>query len=321
VALLLGQPLLLTGEPGTGKSALARSIAAELFSGRYLELQVKSGTGRTDLLYRLDELGRFRDAQPNRTPRRLLDYFEAQPLGEAILRACGPDAVLCDKAGRTLTGPEPFLKDLLGERRSSDPPTARDLLPEAQDWTGPERWVVLIDEIDKAPRDTPNDLLEEFEKFAFAIPELNLKIVPPPGAPRPIVVVTSNSERGLPDAFLRRCAYHHIRFPKGPALREIVEARLGHVRFRNTSAKDRLDSHLDDLLALFTDLRRELRRPPATAELLAWLKLLAEDEAVKQRGDRASLRPALEKSAGVIAKWPEDLDRAAMVIANWAEEQ
>jgi MoxR-like ATPase len=252
--------------------------------------------------------------------RRLLDYFEAQPLGEAILRACGPDTALCDKAGRVLTGAEPFLDDLLGVRRSGGPPTARDLLPEAKDWAGPERWVVLIDEIDKAPRDTPNDLLEEFEKFAFAIPELNLKIVPPPGSPRPVVVVTSNSERGLPDAFLRRCAYHHIRFPDGPTLRRIVEVRLADVIIRDISAATQLDAHLDDLLRLFTNLRRELRRPPATAELLAWLKLLAEDEAVGRPGGRAALHPALERSAGVIAKWPEDLERAAIVIANWAKE-
>jgi MoxR-like ATPase len=102
-----------------------------------------------------------------------------------------------------------------------------DLLGNPPDWTSPERWVVLIDEIDKTPRDTPNDLLEEFERMSFVIPELGVKVVPPEGARRPVVIVTSNSERSLPDAFLRRCAFHHITFPSDADLRRIIERRLG----------------------------------------------------------------------------------------------
>jgi MoxR-like ATPase len=230
VALLLGQPLLLTGEPGTGKTTLAAALAHERFSDRFLEMQVKSGSGREDLLYQIDEMGRFRDAQPNRTPKRLLAYFDPRPLGEAILRACAPDTPLYHRSGAALSGDEIFLDEVFGKERARRVPEVRDLLPEAKDWTKAERWVVLIDEIDKAPRDTPNDLLEEFERMQFAIPELDLRVVPPKDAPRPVVIVTSNSEKSLPDAFLRRCAFHHISFPGDTELRTIIASRLADLK-------------------------------------------------------------------------------------------
>src|SRR5262249_2528378 len=148
------------------------------------------------------EMARFRDAQPKRTPLKLLDSFELRPLGEAIVRACPPDTALLHRSGRTLSANESFLNEVFGVGRQHRVPIARDLLPDAKNWTAPERWVVLVDEIDKAPRDTPNDLLEVFERMEFAIPELNLRVRPPTDAPRPVVIVTSDSEKSLPDAFL-----------------------------------------------------------------------------------------------------------------------
>lgn len=307
VALLLGQPLLVSGEPGTGKTTLARAIADELFSGRYLEMQVKSSTARNDLLYRIDELARFRDAHRQGASRPLLDYFELQPLGEAIVRACGPDAPLFDRAGRLLFGNEPFLREVFGERqRRNTLPTLRALLPAAQSWTGPERCVVLIDEIDKAPRDTPNDLLEEFEHMSFAIPELGIKVVPPTGAPRPVVIVTSNSEKSLPDAFLRRCAFHHIEFPSREELRKIIEQRLGAVVINDAK-------WLTRLLELIDQLRTELTNAPSTAEILALLHLLKDAKNSKELTARLNL------SLAAFVKLPQDLITARHMIASWED--
>lgn len=199
-ALILGRPLLLSGEPGCGKTELGFSVARKLGISNVYFFAVKSDSEAQRLFYEFDAVRRFHAAQAFSSlsasdpaaldPRNFIRY---QALGLAILAACPAESV----AHLRLTN---------------------DKVPEA-----PVRSVVVIDEIDKAPRDFPNDLLNELDQLWFRVPELAGWVTEPsqPEIPRgamdassrPIVVMTSNLERQLPDAFLRRCVFHHIEHP------------------------------------------------------------------------------------------------------------
>lgn len=215
-ALAVGRPLLVTGEPGCGKTMLAWSVAAELGLGDVLAFHTRSDHQARDVLYSFDHLQRFYHAQvqdPLATqPER---YVRWQALGEAI---------------RSQT-----------------------------------QRLVLIDEIDKAPRDFPNDLLDEIDRMEFHVPEFGWSFA---AAHRPIVIITSNSERQLPDPFLRRCVFHYIEFPSPDRLREIVLQRL-----ESAGVSERLvNAALGRFLAL-RDLPG-LEKKPATAELIMWTNVL-----------------------------------------------
>ena len=216
-AIALERPLLVKGEPGTGKTELARQVAASL-GLPILEWNVKSTTRAQQGLYEYDAVSRLRDSQ----------------LGEARVHDIG------------------------------------NYIRKGKLWQAFEaeaKVVLLIDEIDKADIEFPNDLLQELDRMEFHVYETGATIR---ARHRPVVVITSNNEKELPDAFLRRCFFHYIRFPDAETLKRIVDVHF-------PGLKPRL---LDEALNQFLELRgaQGLKKKPSTSELLDWLKLiLAED--------------------------------------------
>ena len=239
VALALGQPLLITGEPGTGKTRLADSIAWE-FGLELLKFYTKTTSTATDLFYHYDALRHFQDIQLQKE-RPLEKYITCNALGLAILLA-------------------------------NPTKEARRFLPDSLKGSEPVRSVVLIDEIDKAPRDLPNDVLNEIEDMTFFIREFSDEPFSAQKNFRPIVVMTSNSEKDLPDAFLRRCVYYHIPFPDENTLKEIVRERFkSDAEMRGVLQ----GGFLDEAVSHFYNLRSlNLKKAPATAEFLSWLSML-----------------------------------------------
>ena len=211
VAVALARPLLVRGEPGTGKTLLAENLAGALHLP-LIRWHVKSTTKARDGLYVYDTVARLHDSRfgDGANVRDIARYIKLGPLGEAL--------------------------------------------------SAPSRVVLLIDQIDKADLEFPNDLLHELDVMRFKIDETGREIV---AAERPIVVITSNNEKELPDAFLRRCVFHYIQFPNRELMAEIV--KVHH--------PDITDRVLDNALEVFFGLRAtpKLRKKPSTSELIDWI--------------------------------------------------
>jgi MoxR-like ATPase len=290
VALTLGMPLLVTGEPGTGKTQLADSIAWELGFGEPLAFSTKSTSTYTDLFYQYDALRHFRDVQIEAAGRKsgqgtpdtaIEHYITYGPLGLAILFA-------------------------MDRRHPNCPPEFRKV-PQ-------RRSVVLIDELDKAPRDLPNDILNEVERMEFQIKELpsDRNTFKAEAEYRPILILTSNLEKDLPDAFRRRCVFYHIEFDDLD-LKEIIRRRLPRVQ-------EFTEPMLDNALVHFGHLREErsLDKKPATAELLAWIDLLQRLRLdVKDvKGLDEDDRLALAASYAILVKSDDDLKKLRQDIVT-----
>ena len=233
-AIRLERPLLVKGEPGTGKTVLAEEIAAAL-GAPLITWHVKSTTKAQQGLYEYDAVSRLRDSQ--------LGDPRVSDIGNYIKRGKLWDA-----------------------------------------FVSPERPVLLIDEIDKADIEFPNDLLLELDRMEFHVYETGETIR---AARRPVMIITSNNEKELPDAFLRRCFFHYIRFPDAETMQAIVEVHFPGIRKRL----------MEEALKLFFEVREVpgIKKKPSTSELLDWLKLLvAEDigpEVLRERDPRKLIPP------------------------------
>jgi MoxR-like ATPase len=334
VAMLLGQPLLLTGDPGTGKTRAAHWLADKLGLAPLLRHDVKSTSTGTDLLYYFDEAARFRDSTRGKF-RPLIEYLRFNALGEAIVRAAGSAAILGSVTGEPLKGEaikrhQKILADAFGEAGDGDKVTAALLLPEDTGFATaePRHSVVLIDELDKAPRDTPNDLLAEIEDMSFRIPELGITLTANESGLRPIVIITSNSEKSLPEPFLRRCAYFDIPFPRRydrtkdkswpgeGTLEQIVEGRIAALAGGGTMVQQALD--------LFQRLRKPdsgIRKAPGTAELLAWLDIMVARNDLKKSDNLRTRRGDVETALVAVLKNKEDTDLARRIVQDWADSK
>jgi len=246
-AIALEKPLLIKGEPGTGKTLLAYEIASAL-DKPLITWHIKSTTTAQQGIYEYDAVSRLRDSQ----------------LGEKDVS----DISTYIKKGK------------LWEAFESD-----------------EQQVLLIDEIDKADIEFPNDLLQELDQMAFYCYELDLTIR---AKHRPIVIITSNNEKELPDAFLRRCFFHYIAFPDRQTMLDIIDVHF-----------PKLDEKLvNSAMRLFYELRdtRGIRKKPSTSELLDWISLLIAGGIGHESLDEVKLSESLPPLTGALLKNEQDYE-------------
>ncbi|MCY7349604.1 MAG: MoxR family ATPase [Cytophagaceae bacterium] len=272
LAYALDKPLLVSGEPGTGKTQLARKVADLLagqtkdspapFLGEPIEFHTKSSASATDLFYTYDAVSHFRSKPED--GKKTSDFIDFTALGRARVLAHGRAGLETFVAAQVRAG-------------NAKPDTWARIQPLLDRCAGladtPRSSVVLIDEVDKAPREFPNDLLNEMESGEFRVRELDFSLKKAQNAARVLVILTSNFEKSLPNAFLRRCVFYHIPFPDDPQLLDIVNLRLGL-----SQSSPALGEALRRFRAFRDQARQSSSRVPSTAEFLDWLRVLKADD-------------------------------------------
>ena len=262
-AINLERPLLIKGEPGTGKTMLALEVAESLGLPLY-EWNIKSTTKAQQGLYEYDAVTRLRDSQlGDERVKDISNYIEKGKLWEAFVSE--------------------------------------------------ERAVLLIDEIDKADIELPNDLLQEIDRMEFYVYETKETVK---AVHRPIVIITSNNEKELPDAFLRRCFFHYISFPDRETMQEIV--KVHHPKIKQKLVKEALD--------IFFDVRKVpgLKKKPSTSELVDWLKLLMSDDLPDEILKNRDATKAIPPLYGALIKNEQDvqlLERLAFMARRESGNQ
>ena len=262
-AINLERPLLIKGEPGTGKTMLALEVAESLGLPLY-EWNIKSTTKAQQGLYEYDAVTRLRDSQlGDERVKDTSNYIEKGKLWEAFVSG--------------------------------------------------ERAVLLIDEIDKADIEFPNDLLQEIDRMEFYVYETKETVK---AIHRPIVIITSNNEKELPDAFLRRCFFHYISFPDRETMQDIV--KVHHPKIKQKLVKEALD--------IFFDVRKVpgLKKKPSTSELVDWLKLLMSDDLPDEILKNRDATKAIPPLYGALIKNEQDvqlLERLAFMARRESGNQ
>ena len=245
-AIQLERPLLIKGEPGTGKTVLAVEVAKAL-GCELIEWHIKSTTKAAQGLYEYDAVSRLRDGQ-------------------------------------------------MGEERAKD---VKNYIKKGKLWeafTAKKRPILLIDEIDKADIEFPNDLLQEIDKMEFYVYETGEMVK---AKTRPIVVITSNNEKELPDAFLRRCFFHYIQFPDRETMQSIVDVHYPNIK----------QDLVKEALEIFFDVRKVpgLKKKPSTSELIDWLKLLMADDIPEEILTNRDTTKAIPPLYGALVKNEQDV--------------
>jgi MoxR-like ATPase len=245
-ARTLQKPLLIKGEPGTGKTLLAEQVSESL-GMRLITWHIKSTTKAQQGLYEYDAVSRLRDSQlGDEKVYDIANYIKQGKLWEAF---------------------------------DSD-----------------ERVVLLIDEIDKADIEFPNDLLHELDKMSFYVYETGQTVT---AKQRPVIIITSNNEKELPDAFLRRCFFHYIEFPDEATMRQIIAVHFPKIR----------ETLVSEALQIFFKLRNVagLKKPPSTSELIDWLTLLMADDLPEEVLRRRDPKSAIPPLYGALIKNEQDV--------------
>ena len=245
-AITLERPLLIKGEPGTGKTVLAMEVAKAL-GVPLLEWHIKSTTKAQQGLYEYDAVSRLRDSQlGDERVKDISNYIKRGPLWHAF--------------------------------------------------TMNERSILLIDEIDKADIEFPNDLLQELDRMEFFVYETGETIK---AIQRPIVIITSNNEKELPDAFLRRCFFHYIKFPEPDTMKDIVEVHFPDLK----------GMLVREAMKVFYDMREVpgLKKKPSTSELLDWIKLLLNEDITPEMLREQDPRKLIPPLHGALLKNEQDV--------------